>query len=212
MFSIIHGINDIKDALSVADLGADCLGFSLDELNLEQINSIISQLPRDTTSIVTTHAYQVDDLEDQISHLQCQIIHLGTHPDKLSPKTVYRLKNEFSHFKFAQIIPVIDRYSLEIARRYENIADYIFLDSFNIQSRRLGVTGETHDWSISAEIVRSVSTPVILAGGLGPENITAAIKTVHPWGVATKTRTDLPDGSGKDLDKVRSFLSQTKNI
>jgi phosphoribosylanthranilate isomerase len=48
--------------------------------------------------------------------------------------------------------------------------------------------------------------PVILAGGLGPDNVAAAIRAVRPAGVDSKTRTDRDDGShAKDLDRVRRF-------
>jgi len=56
-----------------------------------------------------------------------------------------------------------------------------------------------------------VPVPSILAGGLGPENVAAAIRAVRPAGVDSKTRTDLPDGSGKDLDKVRAFAAAAKS-
>jgi phosphoribosylanthranilate isomerase len=46
--------------------------------------------------------------------------------------------------------------------------------------------GRTHDWRISQRIVESVSIPVILAGGLSPENVGAAVAAVQPWG-STRT-------------------------
>jgi phosphoribosylanthranilate isomerase len=52
---------------------------------------------------------------------------------------------------------------------------------------------------------------VIIAGGLGPENVADAIKSVRPAGVDSKTRTDKTDGShSKDLDKVRRFVELAK--
>ena len=63
--------------------------------------------------------------------------------------------------------------------------DEILLDSGQPDSpeRILGGTGNVHDWSISAEIIQRVPVPVLLAGGLGPDNVADAIRAVQPWGV-----------------------------
>jgi len=210
MFTIIYGIKTLPEALATARLNANGIGFNLSDLSIDQINDIISQLPQSTSTFVTSHSLQILDLENQCQQIRANVFHYGSHPDKISLTDVYHLKNKFPLLRFAQVIPVIDSFSIDIAKRYESIVDYLILDSFNIASGMLGTTGETHDWSISAKIVNSVKTNVILAGGLGPENVKAAINIVHPWGVATKTRTDKADGSGKDLEKVSVFLSQAK--
>jgi len=74
--------------------------------------------------------------------------------------------------------------------------------------RQIG--GRTHDWSISRRIVDEVGVPVILAGGLDADNVVAAIAAVRPAGVDSKTKTDRADGNGKDLDKVRRFVTAAK--
>ena len=66
----------------------------------------------------------------------------------------------------------------------------------------------TNDWNIDREIVEKVSIPVILAGGLGPENVEDAIKAVHPDGVDSLTKTsDKENGVlvRKNIEKVREF-------
>jgi phosphoribosylanthranilate isomerase len=55
-----------------------------------------------------------------------------------------------------------------------------------------------------------VRTPVILAGGLGPDNVAEAIRVVRPAGVDSKTRTDRGDTHAKDLEKVRLFERAAK--
>jgi phosphoribosylanthranilate isomerase len=57
-----------------------------------------------------------------------------------------------------------------------------------------------------------VRIPVIIAGGLGPDNVVDAIRAVHPAGVDSKTKTDKDDGSHtKDLQKVTQFVSLAKS-
>jgi len=62
-----------------------------------------------------------------------------------------------------------------------------------------------HDWEVSRLIVERCSVPVILAGGLTPDNVTEAIHTVRPWGIDSNTPLNLRKGE-KDLDKVRAFI------
>ena len=69
----------------------------------------------------------------------------------------------------------------------------------------IGALGVTHDWNISRRIVQSVSTAVILAGGLGPDNVADAIAIVRPAGVDSKTKTDKDGSHAKDLERVRRF-------
>src|SRR5436190_23152146 len=79
------------------------------------------------------------------------------------------------------------------------------LDSHRESDRQIGALGVTHDWSISRRIVELVQTPVILAGGLGPDNVTDAIRVVRPAGIDSKSKTDQDGSHRKDLDRVRRF-------
>jgi phosphoribosylanthranilate isomerase len=76
----------------------------------------------------------------------------------------------------------------------------------------VGATGAPHDWELSRRIVRSVRTPVILAGGLGPQNVAEAIRIVGPAGVDSKTHTDRDGGPFKDIEQVRAFVRIAKAL
>ncbi len=92
-----------------------------------------------------------------------------------------------------------------MAKSYEGIADMLLLDSYRAQDKQIGALGVTHDWSISRRIVQAVRLPVILAGGLGPDNVAEAIRRVGPAGVDSKTKTDRDGSHAKDLERVRRF-------
>src|SRR5437773_7973042 len=102
-------------------------------------------------------------------------------------------------------IPVVGEASIALARSYEGIADFLLLDSHREADRQIGALGITHDWRISRRIVELVKMPVILAGGLGPDNVADAIRAVRPAGVDSKTKTDRDGSHQKDLDRVRGF-------
>jgi phosphoribosylanthranilate isomerase len=66
---------------------------------------------------------------------------------------------------------------------------------------------------LDRKIVQSVRVPVIIAGGLGPDNVIDAINAARPAGVDSKTKTDKHDGSHtKDLEKVKQFVLRAKSI
>jgi phosphoribosylanthranilate isomerase len=97
--------------------------------------------------------------------------------------------------------------------RSKPIADILLLDSHRRGDRQIGALGVTHSWEIDRKIVESVRIPVIIAGGLGPDNVMDAIRAVQPAGVDSKTKTDKDDGSHtKDLQKVRRFVERAKSL
>jgi phosphoribosylanthranilate isomerase len=100
-----------------------------------------------------------------------------------------------------------------LGRPGDGIADFLLLDSHKPGDKQVGALGITHDWNLDRQIVESVGIPVIMAGGLGAENVVQAIQSVHPAGVDSKTKTDKKDGSHtKDLEEVRKFTEAAKGI
>lgn len=94
----------------------------------------------------------------------------------------------------------------ERVRAFAAHVDGFITDTFDPASGASGATGKTHDWSVSRRLVELSPRPVILAGGLTPENVARAIETVRPAGV--DVHTGVEDGSGrKDPARVRAFVS-----
>lgn len=113
--------------------------------------------------------------------------------------------------------------TLELAKRFEPISDLFLTDTLIVLSGSashqvqpvdgfVGITGETCDWDMAASLVSRTTLPVILAGGLSPENVKAAIESVQPAGVDSCTRTNALDRNGhpirfqKDTERVRRFV------
>jgi len=80
----------------------------------------------------------------------------------------------------------------------------------------IGITGRTCDWTVARGLAASSPVPVILAGGLSPENVYEAVTAVKPFGVDTCTRTNAVDSSGthvrfkKDYNKVKAFVQEVR--
>jgi phosphoribosylanthranilate isomerase len=99
--------------------------------------------------------------------------------------------------------------AIETALAYQDVSDYLILDTQAPAIAGIGASGQTHDWPISRRIVERVRIPVILAGGLSPENVAQAIRAVRPWGVDSLTHTNRPVAGGfrKDIERVRQFVA-----
>ena len=81
----------------------------------------------------------------------------------------------------------------------------------------VGITGQTCHWETARELVACSETPVILAGGLGPDNVAEAVRRVRPAGVDSCTRTNRVDEDGrplrfqKDMVRVRRFVEEARS-
>ncbi len=97
------------------------------------------------------------------------------------------------------------------AFQYQSDADYFILDTNDPNRADIGATGETHNWRVSAELVRKFNVPVILAGGMSPENVAQAVRTVRPWGVDSFSHSNLPGSVREDPDRVVAFVKNAKS-
>ena len=103
--------------------------------------------------------------------------------------------------------------AIDAAERFAPVSDFLLLDTDDPEITGIGAAGRVHDWDISARIVELVNeqTPVILAGGLSPENVAQAIRHVRPAGVDSFTWTNRPDNSRrKDLALTRAFVQESR--
>jgi phosphoribosylanthranilate isomerase len=114
--------------------------------------------------------------------------------------------------KIVQVIHIQNEKSIEESIRIADDVDALLLDSGNPNGivKTLGGTGNVHNWEISREIVKNVSIPVFLAGGLHAGNVQEAIEKVQPFGV------DICSGvrtMGKlDPSKLSSFIKAVHSI
>lgn len=107
-----------------------------------------------------------------------------------------------------QAVHVYDDTAIAHAQALEGKVDGLILDTGNpnAETKVLGGTGQTHDWSISARIVEAVSTPVFLAGGLKMHNVAEAIGTVRPFGLDLCTGVRSSDDMAIVDEKVADFM------
>ncbi len=207
----IYEIGSPEEARAISAMGIDHVGVLVGdgefprEQSLAQARDIATALAAGAKLSALFLTARTDFIVAWAHHLKPAILHLGAAPELLGPEQVSIIKQKLPECLIMRSVPVVNEDSLQIAQAYKRIADYLLLDSHRASDRQIGALGITHDWSISRRIVERVSTPVILAGGLGPENVADAIRTVRPAGVDSKTKTDQDGSHAKDLERVRRF-------
>jgi phosphoribosylanthranilate isomerase len=85
--------------------------------------------------------------------------------------------------------------------------DRFLLDSYD--PKTVGGTGKTCDWSMVKTLVNVVEKPILLAGGLTPDNVAEAIAEVKPWGVDVASGVEMEPGV-KDVEKVKAFIAAAR--
>lgn len=138
------------------------------------------------------------------------------------------IRSRFPEVRIMRSIPIAPQGfenrvpTLDLARLFEPVSDLFLTDTLLIGrdpqpvTGFVGITGETCDWQTAAQLVQQSTIPVILAGGLAPENVYAGAVAVKPAGVDSCTRTNRIDNNGKpvrfkkDMQRVRVFVEETR--
>lgn len=214
----IYETQNCNEAKSLVEAGVDHIGVLVGngeyprEFSPEQAKEILQCVTGQAKKVVLSLSGNLQGIIEIVNKINPDILHLGTAPEFLLPEDAWNLKKQFPNLKIMRSIPVNDKKSIELAQRYNRVADYLLLDTQKKGDTQVGATGETHDWGISKKIVESVDIPVILAGGLGPDNVAEAIKIVKPFGVDSKTKTDKIGSHEKDIEKIKEFVRIVKVI
>jgi phosphoribosylanthranilate isomerase len=217
----IYTVQSPEEGIALAELGVDHIGITPSdhglpgELSNEFAAEIFSAIGNKAVKVALTVDSDLDKIVEMVRTVKPDILHLCGDLKLVTPAKVVELRGLLPGMKIMQAIPVMDESALQIARDFEAVSDYFILDSYSPQIGGIGAAGFTHDWSISHAIVEQSNIPVILAGGLSPENVADAIQQVRPWGVDSLTKTNEPLGGGKfrkDLERVKMFVENAKGI
>ena len=132
--------------------------------------------------------------------------------DRMPAGSHEALRRLLPGIRLVQVVHVEGEDSVAEALDVAPHVDMLLLDSGRTRGavRELGGTGRTHDWMLSRRIVDASPVPVFLAGGLRPDNVAEAIRTVRPFGVdvCSGVRTD----ARLDAAKLREFFEAASGI
>lgn len=212
-FIKVCGIQTLEDALLCLDAGANTLGFLVglthlaeDKICSEQAGPIIAQIKDRARTVMVTHLTDPDEVTKIAKKIGVSTIQIH---DDMPVEAIKILRETLPGLTLIKAVHVIGNDALQKARLFEDSVDFILLDSRT--KDRLGGTGVTHDWNISRQIVLQSKLPVILAGGLNPSNIDAAIESVKPAGIDANSGLENREGR-KDFQKVAAFVKAGLNV
>ncbi|MBK9781142.1 MAG: phosphoribosylanthranilate isomerase [Anaerolineales bacterium] len=200
----ICGIKTLKDALAAIDSGADYLGFNFYPKSVRFIEKsacaeITSMLKREHPQIKLVGVFvnsSVEEIKDilQACHLDLAQLHGDETPEI-----------------FAQLAPHAFRAFRGIPESnagYERSEVPAMLIDAAVKGV-YGGSGVTADWTAAAELAKKY--PLLLAGGLTPENVADAVRQVQPWGVDVASGVESAPGE-KDAEKMKAFVRAILDI
>jgi phosphoribosylanthranilate isomerase len=202
----ICGIMNSTELLQAALAGADAVGFivEIDKsrhcLSAEQAADLIKMVPIFTKSVAVIAPDDVESAVDLALRTRADVLQVH---GSLSASDLAELKNRVTQMLVATVAAGSDLNDISC---YAESADAVLLDT--LSNGMLGGTGTVHDWNKSAEMARSLKVPVILAGGLNPGNVAAAIEKVRPYAVDASS--GLETGGKKDPEKIRTFIMEVR--
>jgi phosphoribosylanthranilate isomerase len=199
----ICGITNWPDAKAACDAGANMLGFNFYEKSLRRVSTVEAatmraKLPSGVQAVglfVNAKPAEINSLHAFVRFAAAQL-----HGDE-TPTVVSEV---------ARTVPVIKAFrvaadfQLSTLDRYHDAFAFLFDGS---RAGQFGGTGATADWNVARRAV--AAHRIILAGGLTPENVGPAIRSVRPYGVDVASGIESKPGK-KDHPRLREFIEQVR--
>jgi phosphoribosylanthranilate isomerase len=208
----ICGLTREEDVDAVVDAGADAVGFisgitgSPRNLTIQRAASLMSRIPPFVTPVLVTTGDALAANSEAVKRMAPKAIQL--YGSSFSPQT---LKGAFHAFLLRTY--QVGRQDGEggtpetMQKVKDAVKGYDALLTDTYVKGKDGGTGLTSDWAACADIRKSIApTPLILSGGLRPENVQLAIATVAPFCVDVSSGVESAPGV-KDAAKVKAFVN-----
>lgn len=234
----IYEIQEVREAEKCIELGVDTIGsvlLSKDEWQISSLKDVFHSTKGTSTKNSLIPLFpDADILYRALDYYQPDIVHFcetltDVHGRKIDIALYLKLQSNvqqrFPETSIMRSIPIPqngalpDFPTLEIARTLEPVSDIFLTDTWLGEEPvegYIGITGKTVDFQIAKDLVRQSNIPVMLAGGLSPENVYDAVLKTRPAGADSCTQTNLADGNGKpirfkkDFKKVEKFVKEVK--
>lgn len=209
----ICGNTDVEDVQLVGDSGADYCGilvnvdFSERSLSLERAVELTSESKIPNVILICDPT--IEDAKKVATEIKPFAIQLLGHE---SPELVRELKSVLKCRIWKTIhLPVLSEQAS--AKEYVKAgADALLVDSVDTSEgfKRLGGTGKVTDWETASAIIKEVSIPIFLAGGINPKNVEKAVTEVRPYGIDLCSGVEASRGK-KDPEKLRNLVKNFRS-
>lgn len=195
----ICGITRSEDALAAARLGADAIGLvfyaeSPRVVDAKQAIEICASLPPFVSRVGLFVNEDADEVRDIMAQVPLDLLQFHGEEEAEYCRQFNR--------PYIKALRMHEQQDLHDAAAVYNDAAALLLDAY--VAEQLGGTGQTFDWE---RIPADLSKPVVLAGGLTPDNVAEAIASVYPYAVDVSSGVEQDPGM-KDLEKMATFIKE----
>jgi phosphoribosylanthranilate isomerase len=194
------GTTSERDLDAAVDAGADAVGVICDvpvetprEVSVGTARELLARVPPLVTAVLVTMPETPDEAADLAARVEPDAVQVHGQ----SPGDLAALRETLSVPLLAGVDAAAD------VAAHAAPADAVVLDSTDEQGG--GGTGEVHDWDRAARLVEDLDVPVLLAGGLTPDNVADAVSRVRPFAVDVASGVER-EGGVKDHDAMQRFV------
>jgi phosphoribosylanthranilate isomerase len=207
----ICGITSNEDLVTAIEAGADAVGFVVNvsssprNITIENAEKLMKNTPVFVKNVVVAVPKRLGELVEIYERLRPDVLQIHGH--NLSDLVI---REKLANTRLIRAVQVKSDYAVDEAVKAANTFDAVLVDSF--VPDRFGGTGEVHDWELSKRVKEKVHPkPLILAGGLNPENVQDAVHVVKPYAVDVSSGVETKPGI-KDSKKVFEFIKNAKEV
>ena len=203
----VCGITQREDLQVAVEAGADAVGFLVDvpvdsprEITPRQARRLVAATPPFVTTVLVTMPETPEGVVELAETVAADAIQV--HGELGTGDLAYLTANVEG-----RVLKTVSGTDPEQAHRYDEVADALLVDS--VDDEGAGGTGRTHDWDRTADVAADLDSPVVVAGGLTPENVADAVRAVDPFAVDVASGVEASGGK-KDPDAVAEFVENAK--
>jgi phosphoribosylanthranilate isomerase len=213
----VCGITSREDLRVAVEAGADAVGLLVDvpvdsprEITPMQASRLAAATPPFVATVLVTMPETPEGVVELAETVTADAVQV--HGELGTGDLAYLTANVEG-----QVLKTVDGTDPDRAPRYDEVADALLVDS--VDDDGAGGTGRTHDWDRTAEVAADLDSPVVLAGGLTPENVADAVRAVDPFAVDVASGVEREHGgshdptsagSRKDPDAVAEFVENAR--
>lgn len=199
----ICGLTEPADLRAAIEAGADAVGIissvSVEtprEVDRGTAAELVADVPPFVTATLVAMPENADHAVDLVRAIRPDAIQLH---GEFSAEAIGYIRAETG----IKVIPAVDYTDTDRAHELDEAADAILVDS--TREDGAGGTGEPHDWEATAKLAETLTSPVILAGGLTPDNVDEAVRVAAPFAVDVASGVERTAGR-KDHTALATFV------
>lgn len=196
-----------EDVAASVERGADAIGVisgvpvdSPRAVDPDRATDLLASVPPFVTGVLVTMPETPNEAIELVERTRPDVLQIH---GPFEPEGLAEVRDAITR----PVIKSVDASDPQQAHEFDSVADALLIDSTDASGA--GGTGRTHDWEHTAELARDLDSPVILAGGLTPENVAEAREVTRPFGVDVASGVESEAGV-KDHALVERFVRRAR--